>query len=405
MAIKHQSGERFWDLIRPYLVATAALVVATLLRMALTPLVHDRQPYLTYLAAVILMAWFVGLGPSLFTLVASIPLAAWFFIAPARSLWIPETTQQIATAGFVMLGAIIIGLGSRLWRVREKVVRTEKLLDSQVRELDTDRRRLQQDLGRLTEELRAVDRRREGFLALVADELRRPLIPIASAASFHSIAATASEMESAMEIVKQETTQLGRLIDDLVDAFRGTKETIELRRKQLNLAELAHRAAESVRSIAAQSGRELNVSIAKDPILILGDPERLERVIYNLLMNAIRSTNPGGQIWLSALARDGEAIVKIKDTGIGLTPDAIPRVFQLNSQLDNSLARERGGLGIRLTAVKPIVELHGGGISVASDGPGQGCEFLVRLPLVSGQASNGKPANQAADRLPQAEEA
>ena len=149
-----------------------------------------------------------------------------------------------------------------------------------------------------------------------------------------------------------------------------------------------------MRSVAAQTGRELNVSLAKEAVRVNGDPIRLERVVYNLLMNAIRSTNPGGQIWLTVLERDGAAILKVKDTGIGLAEDAIPSVFNLNAQLDGSLARERGGLGISLTAVKPIVEMHGGMVTVYSEGVGQGCEFVVFLPLVDGAKSEGLAAAQ-----------
>ncbi len=150
-------------------------------------------------------------------------------------------------------------------RHREKAERAEMLYGTQAREIDAERKRLQQDLSRLSEELRDVDRRREDFLGLLAEELRRPLVPIASAASFHSVAATASEMETAMDIVKQETTQLGRLIDDLLDAFRNNQGEIRLNRQTLDLVQIANAAIATVRSLAAQSGGELNVSLVKEP--------------------------------------------------------------------------------------------------------------------------------------------
>ena len=182
---------------------------------------------------------------------------------------------------------LIVGLGSRFWRARMEVERSEELYGTQARELAAERKRLHQELENLNGQLRDVDRRREDFLGVLADELRRPLIPIASAASFHSIAATASEMESAMEVVKQETSQLGRLIDDLLDTFRNTQVGIQLNKRHVDLVDIANRAAHGVRSLAAQSGRELNISLAKNPVMVDGDASRLERMIFNLLQNAV----------------------------------------------------------------------------------------------------------------------
>ena len=369
--------------VRPYLIAIIAVAVALLARLAVDPWVGDRQPFMTFMAAVIFTAWVAGVGPSLVALVAGLPLAAWFFLPPRNDLMVVGAVHQISMLTYFLLGLTIVALGSRLWRAKAQAVRTEEHCGSQVRELDSERKHLQQELARMGDELRDVDRRREDFLALLADELRRPLVPIASAASFHSIAATASEMESAMDVVKQETARLGRLIDDLLDAFRNSQGAIEIRRQPLDLADAASRAVAAVRSLAAQTGRELTVSLAKDPVWVEGDAARLERVAYNLLMNAIRSTSPGGQIWLTVQGRDEACVMKVRDTGVGLSPDAIQRMFQIGNQSDGSRLREAGGLGIGLSAVKAIVEIHGGIVDVFSDGPGQGCEIVVRLPKMA----------------------
>jgi signal transduction histidine kinase len=309
-------------------------------------------------------------------------MATFFFMEPRYNVLLLDGYNFIAVGAYVLLGCPIVALGGRFWRARQEARRNEELYGTQAQELAAERKRLNQELGSLTDQLRDVDRRREDFLGLLADELRRPLIPIASAASFHGIAATASEMESAMDVVKQETCQLGRLIDDLLDAFRHSQAGIQLVKRKVDLVDIATRAASSVLSLAAQSGRELNISLAKNPVLIDGDATRLERVTFNLLNSAIRSTNPGGQIWLTVQEREGVATLKVKDTGAGLTPEALARVFQAGNVLGASTSRERGGSRISMTAVKPIVELHGGMITAHSDGPGQGCEFVVRLPLV-----------------------
>jgi signal transduction histidine kinase len=389
MSVYPTSERHLWKALQPYGLAILSLAVATLVRLALNPLLGDRQAFMTYFATLIVVSAISGVGPSLTVLFGSVPLVMWCFLPPHRSLAVSEAHNLIAIGTFVSLGLLVVVLGGMLRRARHQAEESEQLFDSKARELELDRARLQQELLHLTDEMRGVDARREDFLALVANELRRPLVPIASAASFHSVAATASEMESAMDVVKLETTKLGRLIDDLLDAFRHNQGAMQLHKVPLDLAQIASKAVATVRSVAAQSGRELNVSLAKEAIPVNGDAVRLERVVYNLLMNAIRSTNPGGQIWLTALERDGAAVLKVKDTGVGLTEDAIPRVFNLNSQLDGSLARESGGLGISLTAIKPIVDMHGGMVSVNSNGLGQGCEFVVFLPLVDSAKTTG----------------
>ncbi len=368
-----------WVRLRPYLGAALGLAVATLVRSALDPLLGDRQAYMTYMAALIGTAWLGGVGPALFVLVGSLPLAMFLFMSPRYSLMVVDAYNYIAIVTYLALGIPIVALGGKFWRARHEAKQTEEVYGTQARELAAERKRLQQELGRLSEELRDVDRRREDFLGLLADELRRPLIPIASAASFHSIAATASEMASAMDVVKQETSQLGRVLDDLLDVFRSSQAGILLQKKKVDLVEIANRAAAGVRSMAAQSGRELNISVAKAPVWIDGDAARVERVVYNLLNNAIRSTDPGGQIWLTVNERDGAALLRIKDTGAGLSAEALDRLFQPTSSLDSG-GQGHGNIG--MSAIKPIVELHGGMVTAHSEGVGHGCEFIVRLPLV-----------------------
>lgn len=387
-----------WVTARPYVWASLGLIIATLVRLALDPLLGDRQAFMTYMAALIATAWLGGVGPALFVLFASVPMATFFFIEPRHSVFVLDGYNYIAVVTFLALGCLIVGLGGRFWRARQEAKRTEELYGTQARELAAERKRLHQELETLSGQLREIDQRRENFLGVLAEELRRPLIPIASAASFHSIAATASEMESAMEIVKQETSQLGRLIDDLLDAFRHSQAGIHLNKRNVDLVEIANRAAHGLRSLAAQSGRELNISLAKKPVLVDGDAQRLERVAFNLLQNAIRSTNPGGQIWLTVNEKDGVAVLKVRDTGAGLSAEALARVFQPGDLLDRANARERSGTSISMTAVRPIVELHGGMITAHSDGSGQGCEFVVRLPLVG-----GPPVNPSGDNTPTAE--
>ncbi|MBI2825491.1 MAG: DUF4118 domain-containing protein [Planctomycetia bacterium] len=362
-----------------YLTAAASVVAAVLSRMALDPYLGERQPFVTFFAAVIFTAWYCGTGPSLATLLLSFPIVAWLFMTPRYSLLIAELHHQIATAAYLGLGLAVVGFGAGLRRARDRAERATTLYDAHTREITGERKRLQTELDQLHRDLCEVDQRKEEFLALMAAELRRPLVPIASAASFHSIATTASEMESAMDIVKREMTQLGRLMEDLLDVFRNAPGHVDLHRERIDLVPAVCRAVDSVRSLVRETGRELTVSVAKAPLWLSGDAAHLERVVYNLLVNAVRCTPPRGQITITARRQGEHVLVKVKDTGVGLAPEAIAHVFEPFGRTDESFAAQRGWFRIGLTAVQRIVEMHEGSVTVTSDGPGHGTEFVVRL--------------------------
>lgn len=389
-------AQHFWHVSLPYVFAAITLLVATLVRQALAEQLGERMYMLTYLFAVLIVSWYAGIGPSLMTLLLSVPIAAWFFIPPHGSFMITgEFSTLLAVGSFVLQGLAIVAFGASLRKMRERAAKSKEMYDAQSQQVAVERKRLHRDLQQLTEELREVDKRREDFLSLLADELRRPLVPIVSATSFLDIAATASEMESAMEVVKRETSQLGRLIEELLTVFRDGQGATELHRTRLDLATGVCRAAESVRSLVAQTGRQLSVSLAKEPLWVSGDATRLERVVYNLLVNAVRSTPAGGHIWLTAREENGDALVIVKDTGVGLDAAAQARVFEPFRANDSPFGREGGLFRIGLIAVKQIVELHGGSVEVASEGPGKGTQFTVRLPMVTTTApaspADGRP--------------
>ncbi|HEY2840256.1 MAG TPA: HAMP domain-containing sensor histidine kinase [Pirellulales bacterium] len=383
-------AQRIWHAALPYVFAGLTLLVATLVRLALAEQLGEKMFLFTYLFAVIVVAWFAGVGPALATLVVSVPLAAWFFIPPYGSLLISGGTSFLAVGAYFLQGLAIVAFGASLRQMRNRAARTKELYENQSQQVAVERKRLHRDLQQLTEELREVDKRREDFLSLLADELRRPLVPIVSATSFLDIAATASEMESAMEVVKRETSQLGRLIEELLTVFRDGQGSVELHRQRLDLATGVCRAAESVRSLVAQTGRQLSVSLAKEPLWVDGDPTRLERVVYNLLVNAVRSTPTGGHIWLTAREENGHALVIVKDTGIGLDSAAQARVFEPFRPNDSPFGREGGLFRIGLIAVKQIVELHGGSVEVTSEGVGKGTQYTVRLPMIQVPAKIGE---------------
>jgi len=184
-----------------------------------------------------------------------------------------------------------------------------------------------------------------------------------------------------------------RLVDDLLDVSRITRGKIELRKERVELAAVVASAVETSRPLIEASGHELTVTLPPEPIPLDADLTRLAQVFSNLLNNAARYTEQGGHIWLTAeLASGGrqppdEVVVKVRDTGLGIPADMLPKIFEMFTQVDRSLERSQGGLGIGLTLVKRLVEMHGGSVEARSDGPSQGSEFTVRLPVAVASAS------------------
>ena len=233
------------------------------------------------------------------------------------------------------------------------------------------------------EALRLADRRKDEFLAMLAHELRNPLAPIAN--SLH-ILRMAEDLDPAVErvyeILERQTHHLTRLVDDLLEVSRITQGKIELRKQQVELAAVIRSAVETSRPLIDASGHQIAITLPSEPALLIADPTRLSQAVANLLTNAAKYTPSGGQIWLSAEANGGDAVIRVRDNGIGITPELIPHVFEKFAQGSGAGARDGGGgLGIGLTLVRQMVELHGGVVEAHSDGPGQGSQFTIQLPM------------------------
>jgi signal transduction histidine kinase len=252
--------------------------------------------------------------------------------------------------------------------------------------------------------LRAADRRKDEFIAMLAHELRNPLAAIANA---HHLSRTANltddERDWMRDMLDRQMNQLGRLIDDLLDVSRITQGKTELKKEALALVELVHRTADSMRPQFAKGQLDLRIEFPDGPLWVLADPARLQQVLSNLLTNAVKYTKEGGRVWLTVRREGPEAVIRVKDTGIGIAPEMLSRVFELFTQAEQGLDRSRGGLGIGLTLVRKLVEMHGGSATAASDGLGHGSEFTVRLPAIDAPASpfpaTRKPEVQATTPL------
>jgi len=244
----------------------------------------------------------------------------------------------------------------------------------------TQRRELEEELRRRVQQLADADRRKDEFLAMLSHELRNPLAPLSTA--LHLLPVATEKRDELLAMADRQVRQLVRLVDDLLDVSRITGGKIALRKERVALADVVARAIETTRPLVQSRGHDLTVSLSAAPVGLEADPARLAQVVANLLSNAAKYTPPGGRIWLTAEAAGDEVVIRVRDTGAGLAPEFVPNVFDLFVQGDISLDRTRGGLGIGLTIVRRLVELHGGRVEAQSPGIGKGSEFIVRLPRV-----------------------
>jgi len=256
----------------------------------------------------------------------------------------------------------------------------------------TERKRLEDDLRRLAADLSDADRRKNEFLAMLAHELRNPLAPISNATrALRLSGGEAGGLQEASAMLERQVGQMARLVDDLLDMSRITRGKIELRTERVELAPIVHQAVEAVVAQYRSMNQELTVTLPPHPVQLEADPARLTQVIGNLLNNACKFTDRGGHVWLTVEQEGAQAVIRVRDTGIGIAPDDRSRLFEMFAQVDTSLERSRDGLGIGLTLVRTLVELHGGTVDVHSEGLGRGSEFTIRLPVAAGAA---RPASQ-----------
>jgi PAS domain S-box-containing protein len=251
------------------------------------------------------------------------------------------------------------------------------------------------------EALREADRRKDEFVAMLAHELRNPLAPIRSAA--HVLGhpgLDASRIEWARKIIEGQVVHLTRLVDDLLDVSRIVRGNIEPRREPIELAAVVEQALESARPLIESKGHAVTVSLPQAPVQLEGDPVRLTQVLLNLLDNAAKFTPRGGKIELRAERVGPEVELAVRDNGIGIPAELLPRIFDLFEQGERTLDRTEGGLGIGLTLVHRLVELHGGRVQAKSAGPGQGAEFTVWLPAAVAREDQGGEKPRPAPRRP-----
>jgi PAS domain S-box-containing protein len=265
----------------------------------------------------------------------------------------------------------------------------------------SERRRLEEELRDRLAELAEADRRKDEFLATLAHELRNPLTPVRNAvALLRAEAPEDSETAAVHEMIERQVQQMARLIDDLLDVSRITRSRLVLRREPIDLADAVRSAVETSLPVIDAAEHQLEVELPAERIPLDADLARLSQVFANLLNNAAKFTPKGGHIALRAAREDGEVVVQVRDDGIGISPDQLPGVFRMFSQATSALDRSEGGLGIGLSLVRALVELHGGSVEAHSAGLGSGSVFTVRLPLAeeAGRMAAGAEESSPSER-------
>jgi CheY-like chemotaxis protein len=250
---------------------------------------------------------------------------------------------------------------------------------------------------RKVEELQLADRQKNEFLAMLAHELRNPLAPIRNGIELLRMSGVEpAAVQQTADMMERQVAQLVHLVDDLLDVSRIVSGKIALRREPVDLREVVDRAVEEIQPAIDARGHELMVSMPARAVLVDADIVRLAQVFSNLLANAAKYSSGPSQIWLVAERSEDDVLIRVRDQGVGIAPEFLPNVFELFTQADVPLARTEGGLGIGLTLVKRLVEMHGGVVTASSPGPGQGSEFVVRLPVSDAMAAAPRAPAHAA---------
>lgn len=278
---------------------------------------------------------------------------------------------------------VVVADLTELKRVQAALAEVNDALEERVEQRTAALKAEVAERQRLTEQLEEANHRKNEFLAMLGHELRNPLAPVMNAVEMIRLRGSdIPEIERARVVIERQIRHMARLVDDLLDVSRITRGVVELRRERVDLTAIVESALNSCRTMFEVSQHELTVSLPVEPCWLEGDTTRLEQVVVNLISNATKYTPPRGHIWV-ALEQHGDwAELCVRDNGRGIPAEKLPHIFELFTQVDTTIDRSMGGLGIGLTVVRNLVQLHGGTVMASSSGPNRGSEFLVRLPLL-----------------------
>jgi signal transduction histidine kinase/CheY-like chemotaxis protein len=371
--MRQTSRARIQHAVLGYLIAIGATAVVTAVRFVIVDTLGNFAPMVSFTVAIVIAAWYGGLGPGLLATALSLVAADYLYVPHRYSFRIDSLSGAVALGVLAFAGVLISLLCESLHGTRRRLEAEQENLRHSI-ELQRQMR----------EALAESDRRKDEFLATLAHELRNPLAPVRNAS--HILRAKlppTPELQWARDVIERQVTQMTRLIDDLMDVSRITRGTFELRRERVTLEEVLRVAGETSRPVIDASGHTLELQLAAERVFLDADLIRLAQVFSNLLNNAAKYTGPGGRIAVMTEIEAGMVSVAVQDSGIGIPAAMLTRVFEPFTQLDRSLERSRGGLGIGLALAKRLVEMHGGTIEAQSAGSGLGSRFVVRLPVAT----------------------
>jgi len=263
----------------------------------------------------------------------------------------------------------------------------------------TEYKRMEEELREQTRQLEAADRHKDEFLGMLAHELRNPLGTIRNAAILMQHSSPNPSVQSALDIIGRQVEHMVHLVEDLLDVSRIANGKVRIRKELIVLDQVVKQAVETCRPLLNARQQQLTVSLSSRPVRLLADPTRLVQILTNLLNNAVKYTDEQGRISLTAAEEEGQVVIRVQDTGIGIATEMLPRVFDLFTQVPGALDRSEGGLGIGLAMVGHLVHLHGGTVQAFSDGPGRGSEFVIRLPVLSETCEGRNGAREPGDPL------
>jgi signal transduction histidine kinase len=352
------------------LICAAATATMLLLRWTLDPVLEDRQPLSLLFGAVGIAVWVGGWRPAVAVVVAGFLASDWLFMEPRGQFGLTTMPDVLAAALYVVSCAIIIAFGEAMHRARRQLLASKEAVEAQRAQLE-----------RLYDDLRQADRRKDDFVATLAHELRNPLAPIRSAVQiWQAPGATDAQRARAAEVIERQVGRMSRLLEELLDVSRIRRGKVEVRKARVELAAVVADAVETSRPNIEDSRHQLSLDLPQQPVWLEADAGRLSQVLSNLLNNAAKYTDPGGAIRLHARLLDAAVEVRVEDNGMGFAPELAEQLFAPFVQTESAIGRARGGLGIGLSLVRAIVELHGGRVQACSPGPGQGSQFIVTLP-------------------------
>jgi signal transduction histidine kinase/CheY-like chemotaxis protein len=376
--------------------AVVSIALAMLVRLWLEPVLNGHYTFTLFYAALIFTAWYGGKGPSLLAillgLLAGILLTA---LSPHGRANITSEEYIIGIALYCLIGLLSVFFSESLRLARERAevnaadaLRRQEQLECEV----AQRKRLEEALRQRAAELAEAHRRKDEFLAMLAHELRNPLAPVRSGLHIiKQLGISGTPLEKVQQIMERQVELLIHLVDDLLDLSRIAHGKIHLHKQKIHLATVVHSAVETCRPLIEARRHELTVTLPDEPLHLEADPTRLEQILINLLSNAAKYTQEGGRIELTAGQQKDEVVIRVRDNGMGIPPEMLRRIFEPFQQADWVGGHADVGLGVGLTLVRRLTELHNGRVAVHSPGPGQGSEFVVRLPALPAQEAKEHP--------------